>query len=84
MDPQVVRDREARALHKCSGMNRQRNRSSKPEHEALRNRQRKVSRKGATDREGASETQVGDRTGPGPGYDKEPVQERDKGGVTPG
>jgi hypothetical protein len=34
-------------------------------------------------REGATEKQVGDRTGPGAGYDKEPEQEDDKGGVTP-
>ena len=31
--------------------------------------------------EGATDEQVGDRTGPGVGYDQEPVQERDKGGV---
>jgi hypothetical protein len=35
------------------------------------------------DREGATEKQVGDRTGPGAGYDKEPEQEDDTGGVTP-
>ena len=40
-------------------------------------------RTGAGDREGATETQVGDRTGPGAGYDKEPPQEEDDGGVTP-
>ena len=34
-------------------------------------------------REGATEKEVGDRTGPGAGYDKEPEQEDDKGGVTP-
>jgi hypothetical protein len=33
--------------------------------------------------EGATDEQVGDRTGPGVGYDQEPVQERDKGGVIP-
>lgn len=32
---------------------------------------------------GATEEQVGDRTGPGAGYDQEPRQEKDKGGVTP-
>ena len=31
--------------------------------------------------EGATDEQVGDRTGPGVGYDQEPAQERDKGGV---
>ena len=30
---------------------------------------------------GATEDQVGDRTGPGAGYDQEPRQEKDKGGV---
>ena len=30
---------------------------------------------------GATEEQVGDRTGPGAGYDQEPRQEKDKGGV---
>ncbi|HUR20445.1 MAG TPA: hypothetical protein VMZ90_06525 [Vicinamibacterales bacterium] len=33
--------------------------------------------------EGATDEQVGDRTGPGAGYDQEPAQERDKGGVIP-
>ena len=32
--------------------------------------------------EGATDEQVGDTTGPGVGYDQEPVQERDKGGVS--
>lgn len=32
---------------------------------------------------GATEEQTGDRTGPGAGYDQEPRQEKDKGGVTP-
>lgn len=31
--------------------------------------------------EGATEAQVGDRTGPGAGYDDEPEQVKDKGGV---
>lgn len=31
--------------------------------------------------EGGTEEQVGDRTGPGAGYDDEPEQERDPGGV---
>jgi hypothetical protein len=31
--------------------------------------------------EGATDEQVGDTTGPGVGYDQEPEQERDKGGV---
>ena len=30
---------------------------------------------------GATEDQVGDRTGPGAGFDQEPRQEKDKGGV---
>ena len=33
--------------------------------------------------EGATDDQVGDTTGPGAGYDQEPEQERDKGGVIP-
>ena len=33
--------------------------------------------------EGATDEQVGDTTGPGVGYDQEPEQERDKGGVIP-
>jgi hypothetical protein len=32
-------------------------------------------------REGATDKEVGDRTGPGAGYDMEPEQERDRGGV---
>jgi hypothetical protein len=32
--------------------------------------------------EGGTEEQVGDRTGPGAGYDKEPEQTDDPGGVT--
>jgi hypothetical protein len=32
-------------------------------------------------REGATDKEVGDRTGPGAGYDLEPEQERDRGGV---
>jgi hypothetical protein len=31
--------------------------------------------------EGATDEKVGDRTGPGAGYDQEPEQEKDKGGV---
>jgi hypothetical protein len=31
--------------------------------------------------EGGTEKQVGDRTGPGAGYDQEPKQEPDEGGV---
>jgi len=31
--------------------------------------------------EGATEHEVGDRTGPGAGYDQEPEQEKDPGGV---
>jgi hypothetical protein len=31
--------------------------------------------------EGGTEGQVGDRSGPGAGYDDEPVQVKDKGGV---
>jgi hypothetical protein len=37
----------------------------------------------ADEHEGATDEQVGDRTGPGVGYDQEPEQERDKGGVIP-
>ena len=33
------------------------------------------------DHEGATEAQTGDRTGPGAGYDIEPAQVKDKGGV---
>jgi hypothetical protein len=33
--------------------------------------------------EGATDEQVGDTTGPGVGYDQEPAQEKDKGGVIP-
>jgi hypothetical protein len=40
-------------------------------------------RTGGDDREGATEEDVGDRTGPGAGYDKEPQEEDDTGGVTP-
>lgn len=32
--------------------------------------------------EGAVETEIGDRTGPGAGYDDEPEQEQDGGGVS--
>ena len=32
-------------------------------------------------REGATDEEVGDRTGPGAGYDLEPEQEKDRGGV---
>lgn len=32
--------------------------------------------------EGADESEVGDRTGPGAGYDDEPKQEKDRGGVS--
>ena len=34
------------------------------------------------EREGATEREVGDRTGPGAGYDNEPEQEKDPGGVS--
>ena len=34
------------------------------------------------DPEGATEAAVGDRTGPGAGYDDEPEQVKDKGGVS--
>ena len=64
-------------------MAHQQNRNPRPGSKTMRNRRRVPTRKGTTDREGATETQVGDRGGPGPGYDKEPEQERDKGGVTP-
>jgi hypothetical protein len=32
--------------------------------------------------EGATETQVGDRVGPGVGFDQEPEREKDEGGVS--
>ena len=35
------------------------------------------------DRIGATDEQVGDRTGPGAGYDQEPRRQKDKGGVAP-
>ena len=35
----------------------------------------------AGQREGATESKTGDRTGPGVGYDTEPEQVKDKGGV---
>ena len=63
-------------------MRPQQNGKARPGRTPVRNRKRPA-RKGTTGREGATETQVGDRGGPGPGYDKEPEQERDKGGVTP-
>jgi hypothetical protein len=34
------------------------------------------------EREGATDSEVGDRTGPGAGYDNEPEQEKDPGGVS--
>ena len=34
------------------------------------------------DHTGATDAQVGDLTGPGAGYDQEPKQEKDKGGVS--
>ena len=34
------------------------------------------------DHEGATEDEVGDRTGPGAGYDEEPERVRDRGGVS--
>jgi hypothetical protein len=36
----------------------------------------------AEEREGATEGEVGDRTGPGAGYDNEPEQDKDRGGVS--
>ena len=36
----------------------------------------------ADDREGATERDVGDLTGPGAGYDNEPEQDKDRGGVS--
>ncbi len=35
----------------------------------------------AGEHEGATEDEVGDRTGPGAGYDDEPAQDDDRGGV---
>lgn len=35
-----------------------------------------------SEHEGAAETEVGDRTGPGAGFDDEPEQEQDRGGVS--
>jgi hypothetical protein len=43
---------------------------------------RKRARPGAPDHEGASEREVGDRTGPGAGYDDEPSKVKDRGGVS--
>ena len=37
----------------------------------------------APEHEGATDEEIGDRTGPGAGYDKEPEKVKDKGGVTP-
>ena len=37
---------------------------------------------GNSDWEGATEREVGDTRGPGPGYDNEPEQEPDTGGVS--
>ena len=34
------------------------------------------------EREGATEQEIGDRSGPGAGYDNEPEQEPDRGGVS--
>jgi hypothetical protein len=34
-----------------------------------------------SEHEGADDSEVGDRTGPGAGYDDEPEQEPDRGGV---
>ena len=36
---------------------------------------------GQDGRDGATDKEVGDRTGPGAGYDMEPEQEKDRGGV---
>ena len=33
--------------------------------------------------EGATEEEIGDRTGPGAGFDEEPAKVKDKGGVVP-
>jgi hypothetical protein len=35
----------------------------------------------AAEHEGATESAVGERTGPGAGYDQEPKKERSRGGV---
>lgn len=35
------------------------------------------------DHTGATDAAVGDRTGPGAGFDQEPQQDKDKGGVAP-
>lgn len=35
----------------------------------------------APEHEGATDEEIGDRTGPGAGYDKEPEKVKDKGGV---
>lgn len=37
----------------------------------------------APEHEGATEDEVGDLTGPGAGFDKEPEKVKDKGGVVP-
>lgn len=36
----------------------------------------------AQEHEGATDQEIGDRTGPGAGYDDEPEKVKDKGGVT--
>jgi len=38
----------------------------------------------SVEHEGATEAETGDRTGPGAGYDTEPEQVKDKGGVAGG
>jgi len=49
----------------------------KPAHTITRERQSSPS----DEHEGATEAETGDRTGPGAGYDLEPEQVDDKGGV---
>ena len=43
---------------------------------------RKRARPSAPEHEGASEREIGDRTGPGAGYDDEPSRVKDRGGVS--
>ena len=54
-----------------------------PPHERLPDEEIDAEGQDDPEHEGGTEGQVGDRTGPGAGYDKEPEQTKDKGGVAP-
>lgn len=56
--------------------------ASKPQVRKTPPAQNPAERTTTEEHEGATDAQVGDTTGPGAGYDQEPVQERDKGGVS--